>query len=45
MKPGANTATITKRKYQTMNSVQTGPTKDPKRRLIVQKSRLARTAS
>jgi hypothetical protein len=29
MKPGANTAMITKRKYQMMNRVHTGLTKDP----------------
>jgi hypothetical protein len=29
MKPGAYTAMITKRKYQMMNRVQTGLTKDP----------------
>jgi hypothetical protein len=32
MKPGANTAIITKRKYQMMDRVHTGLTKDPYRR-------------
>jgi hypothetical protein len=45
MKPGANTAMITKRKYQMINKKQAGTTKDPKRRRSVQKSLLARTAS
>jgi hypothetical protein len=45
MKPGAKTARMTNRKYQLMNIAQAGTVKDPKRRLSVQKSRLARTAS
>lgn len=45
MKPGANTAMSTNRKYQARNSMHAGLTKDPKRRWIVEKSLLARTAS
>jgi hypothetical protein len=45
MKPGANTARMTKRKYQPSRNTQAGTMNEPSRRRIVQKSLLARTAS